>query len=85
MKHLTIYSRPGCHLCDDMKIVVRRVIAQTAPGTVSLTEIDISTDRALEQSFGHEIPVLLIDGRKVAKYRITENELKRTLLTSSSR
>ena len=84
MKHLIIYSRPGCHLCHDMKAVVERVIGRTAPGTVSLTEIDISTDQALEQTFGQEIPVLLIDGRKAAKYRITETELERKLLTSPS-
>ena len=84
VKHLIIYSRPGCHLCDDMKAVVERVITRTAPGTVSVTEIDISTDQALEQTFGQEIPVLLIDGRKAAKYRITETELTRKLLTSPS-
>jgi hypothetical protein len=84
LKHLIIYSRPGCHLCDDMKAVVQRVIARTASGTVSVTEIDISTDQALEQIFGEEIPVLLIDGRKAAKYRVTETELTRKLLISPS-
>jgi hypothetical protein len=79
VKHLIIYSRPGCHLCDDMTAVVGHVIAQTTPGTLSVTEIDISTDQALEQTYGQEIPVLVIDGRKAAKYRITESELKRKL------
>ena len=74
---LTIYSKPGCHLCDVMKAVVHRII--DARRGVSLEEIDISTDPALLDRYGLEIPVLLIDGRKVAKYRITEEELMRML------
>ncbi|HKY20994.1 MAG TPA: glutaredoxin family protein [Vicinamibacterales bacterium] len=74
---LTIYSKPGCHLCDEMKAVVHRVIDSHAG--VSLDEIDISTDAALLERYGVEIPVLLIDGTKLAKYRITEEELRRML------
>lgn len=76
MTNLTIYSRPGCHLCDEMKAVVRRVSA-TVP--VSLEEIDISGHAELERLYGLEIPVLLADGKKVAKYRIGEGELLRIL------
>jgi thiol-disulfide isomerase/thioredoxin len=75
---LTLYSRPGCHLCDEMKAVLQRVIgAADVPATVE--EIDISTDAALEQRYGLEIPVLLVDGKKAAKYRVTEGELARLL------
>jgi hypothetical protein len=73
---LTIYSRPGCHLCDEMKAVVRRV-AQTVP--LTLDEIDISTEAELEALYGLEIPVLMVEGRKAAKYRITEDELVRVM------
>ena len=75
---LTLYSRPGCHLCDEMKALVQRVIgAAAAPATVE--EIDISTDADLEARYGLEIPVLMIDGKKAAKYRVTEGELTRML------
>jgi thiol-disulfide isomerase/thioredoxin len=73
---LTLYSRPGCHLCDEMKAVVKRV-AQTTP--LQLEEVDISTSKELEDRYGLEIPVLLVDGKKAAKYRIGEEELKRIL------
>jgi len=73
---LTIYSRPGCHLCDEMKAVVR-VVAQSVP--LSLEEIDISTDPALEARYGLEIPVLMVEGKKAAKYRIGERELRQVL------
>jgi thiol-disulfide isomerase/thioredoxin len=75
---LTLYSRPGCHLCDEMKVVVQRVVrASGAP--VAVEEVDISTDAELEARYGLEIPVLLVDGRKTAKYRVTEGELARIL------
>jgi glutaredoxin len=73
---LTIYSKPGCHLCDEMKSVVHRVVAQhTNAHDISVDEIDISTDRDLLDRYGLEIPVLLIDGKKTAKYRVSEEEL----------
>ena len=80
---LTLYSRPGCHLCDEMKALVQRVTsALQAPATIE--EIDISADPALEARYGLEIPVLLIDGRKAAKYRVTEETLTRLLRGGSS-
>ena len=76
MRHLTLYSRPGCHLCHEMKAVVHRVAARTP---LTLEEVNIDTDPALEREYGVEIPVLLIDGRKAAKHRLTEEALERKL------
>ena len=75
---LTLYSRPGCHLCDEMKAVVQRVIGAAAV-RAAVEEVDISADPDLEARYGLEIPVLLIDGKKAAKYRVTEGELTRML------
>lgn len=75
---VTIYSRPGCHLCDEMKAVVARV-ARSVP--LALEEIDISSDPDLEERYGLEIPVLMIAGRKAAKYRVTEEDLRRLLIS----
>jgi hypothetical protein len=60
-----------------MKVVVERVVRRSAAGLPTIEEIDISTDPALEARYGTEIPVLLVDGRKVAKYRVGEPELTR--------
>jgi len=79
---LTIYSRPGCHLCDEMKDVVRRVSASVP---LALDEIDISGDAELERLYGVEIPVLMAEGKKVAKYRIGESELLRVLTAGGER
>ena len=78
MTKLTIYSRPGCHLCDELKAVVTRA-TRAAGVAVAIDEVDISTDPALEAQYGLEIPVLLVDGRKAAKYRVTEAEVLRML------
>jgi thiol-disulfide isomerase/thioredoxin len=75
---LTIYSRPGCHLCDEMKAVVERVAGSaTPPPTIDV--IDISSDPDLESRYGLEIPVLMVNGKKAAKYRVSEVELARML------
>jgi hypothetical protein len=78
---VTIYSRPGCHLCEEMKTIVERV-ARTVPLAVS--DVDISTDPALEALYGLEIPVLMVAGKKAAKYRISEDELRRVLTRRGS-
>ena len=76
MPHLTLYSRPGCHLCDEMKAVIDRVAARLP---LRLEVVNIDDDPALTERYGLEIPVLLVDGRKVAKCRIDEPVLERTL------
>ena len=78
MIQLTIYSRPGCHLCEAMTAAVYRA-ARTAAVPVQIDEIGISTDADLEARYGLEIPVLLVDGRKTAKFRVSEDDVVRML------
>jgi len=65
-----------------MKAVVGRVLREIST-PITVQEIDISTDPDLESRYGIEIPVLLVDGKKVAKYRIREYELTRILRARS--
>ena len=73
---VTLYSRPGCHLCDEMKATVDDV---TSGLPVTIEVVDITTDPDLERRFGLEIPVLLVNGRKAAKYRVSAEDLKRII------
>lgn len=73
---IVLYSRPECHLCDEMKAVVAPVARAFG---ASVEEIDISSDPDIEARFATEIPVLFIDGRKAFKYRVTARELQRRL------
>lgn len=76
MTRVTIYSRPGCHLCEEMKAIVELVSRSTL---LEIEEIDISSDPALEARYGLEIPVLEIEGKKAAKFRVGELELRKML------
>lgn len=72
--HVEIYSRPGCHLCDDAKEVIERV-QRRYPFVLKITNIE--TNSALETAYGTEIPVITINGNKAFKYRVDENEFER--------
>jgi glutaredoxin len=73
---LVLYSRPGCHLCDEMK----QIVASLAPEhDFTLAEVDVSADARLENIFGAEVPVLFVNDRKAFKYRVTAAELRRRL------
>jgi len=71
---IDIYSRPGCHLCDEAKEVVERVRARFP---FSLRVINIETDPELEKSYGEQIPVVFINGNKAFKYHVDEAELEK--------
>ena len=73
---ITLYTRVGCHLCDDAKQVLDRVQARVP---FQLQVVDIDTDPALVEKYGWEIPVVLVDGQKVAKLRVDEAALERRL------
>jgi glutaredoxin len=75
---LTIYSRPGCHLCEEMKAVVQRAV-DASGADAAIDEVDISGHDNLEALYGVEVPVLMVDGKKAAKYRVAEDELRRML------
>lgn len=76
MTRIILYTKPGCHLCDEMKAIIDRV-GRRVP--IAMEEIDISTDDELTRRYGLEIPVLLIDDRPGAKHRVTEDELLRRI------
>ncbi len=74
--HLTLYSRAECHLCDEMKAVVRDVSRDLG---LALEEVDVDTDPELRARYDTEVPVLAINGRKAFKYRVRKRDLLRRL------
>ena len=73
---LTLYSKAGCHLCDEMKDTVQPLAQELG---CALEYVDIDGNAELEERFGWEIPVLFVNGRKAFKYRVSERELRRHL------
>jgi glutaredoxin len=73
---LTLYGKPGCHLCDDARAAVERVAARRA---VPLEQVDISRDPVLYKRYGERIPVLEMDGETVFEFFVDEFVLERRL------
>jgi glutaredoxin len=73
---VVVYSREDCCLCDD---ALREVEAARASIPFDLRVVDVDQDPALAERYGHEVPVIEIDGRKAFKYRVTSRELLRRL------
>jgi glutaredoxin len=75
-ERVTLYSKPGCHLCDDAREVVRRVCADL---DVAWAEVDISTDPQLQARYWEQIPVTLVDGRQHDFWRVDPDRLRAAL------
>lgn len=73
---VTLYTRPGCHLCEDARAVVARVCEDLGE---SFTEVDITTDGVLRDRYAEEIPVTLVDGRQHDFWRVDETRLRAAL------
>lgn len=68
---VTLYTRTGCCLCDDVKKVIGDARAQA---DFDYSEIDIDSDPNLVRLYNDEVPVVTINGRKAFKYRASMNE-----------
>jgi glutaredoxin len=71
-----LYTRPGCHLCEEAK---GEILAAGCGDEYLLEEVNIESDPALVELYGWEIPVVVINGIKAFKYRLTAAEFKRKL------
>jgi glutaredoxin len=75
-KKLILYSRKGCHLCDVMKAQIETYAGRYA---FTLDVVDIDADEKLRAEYDWDVPVLFVDGEKIAKYRLDEAMLLRRL------
>lgn len=73
---VTLYSRPGCHLCDDARVVIEAVCAELGE---SYEEVSIDDDPELQRRFGEEIPVTFVDGRQHDFWRVSPDRLRTAL------
>ena len=74
---VTLLGRPGCHLCDEARVVVERVTADLGVGW---SEVDVTSDPELLARWHDEIPVTLVDGEVHDFWRVDPDRL-RTALT----
>ena len=76
MTTVTLYGRPGCHLCDDARDALERIRTR-AP--FSLHEVDITTDDSLHARYLERIPVVAIDGEELFEFFVDEAALEARL------
>ena len=76
MPRVTLYSKPGCHLCDDARAVIERVCADVGE---SFVEVSILDDPELQRRYAEEIPVTLVDGAQHDFWRVDESRLRAAL------
>ena len=76
MKHVVLYGKPGCHLCDEARAVVAAVRARQP---FELEEVDVSTDPDLHRRYGERIPVLALEGDELFEFHVEADELARRL------
>jgi glutaredoxin len=69
---ITIYSKPGCHLCDRAKVVIDRCRAKAE---FAIEVVDISQNPELLQRYRDDIPVILLDGNEIARHFVRERKL----------
>lgn len=78
--HVTLYSKPGCHLCDDARLLLERLPKQYL---LIIDEIDIRSDPALFRAYDVRIPVILVAGGSELEAPIQEAALRRALDSAS--
>ncbi len=71
-----LYGKKECCLCDEALKVLLKVNASLP---FDLEKRDITGDRELLEKFGLKIPVIVVDGVEVFKYRVNENRLRALL------
>jgi glutaredoxin len=74
--HITLLSRPGCHLCEDARAVIERVAAELG---VAWSERDITQSEDDLRLYSEMVPVTFIDGVQHDYWRVSEDRLRTAL------
>ena len=78
--HVVIFSRPGCHLCDEARQAIE---AAHCDDEYTLAEINIESDPALLSRYQYDIPVITVNGVEAFRHRLTSEAFRDRLLSES--
>src|SRR5882724_3060601 len=81
-RDITLYTRPGCHLCEDAKAAIAPILREF--GAV-LREVNVDEDEVLKARYGWDIPVIFIGQHKAAKHRVDLAQFRRQLRDAEAR
>ena len=79
---VTIYSRPGCHLCEEAKAQIAPMLKEFG---ARLTEINIDEDPGLRARYDYDVPVIFIGARKAAKHRVDTTQFRHQLRDAATK
>ena len=74
--HVVVYSRPGCHLCDEAKATIE---AAGEGDEFTFEEINIESDPALLVRYQYDIPVIAINGVETFMHRVDQAEFRKEI------
>ncbi len=75
-ERVRLLSKPGCHLCDDARAIIEAVCAELGE---NFDEVDISSNAALMEEYGEQIPVTFVDGAQHDFWRVDPQRLRSAL------
>jgi glutaredoxin len=81
-RDVTLYTRPGCHLCKEAKAAITPILQEFA---AVLHEVNIDQDAALKERYGWDVPVIFIGYRKAGKHRVDVEQFRRQLAEAVSK
>jgi glutaredoxin len=71
--HVIIYSRPGCHLCEEAKAAI---MSAGCSDRFTLEEVNIESDEELLRKYKYDIPVIAINGIESFIHRVSPEEFR---------
>ena len=71
--HVIIYSRPGCHLCDEAKAAIQ---SAGCNDLFTLEEVNIESDDELLRKYQYDIPIVMIDGVEAFRHRVDKDQFR---------
>jgi glutaredoxin len=72
-RQVIVYSKPGCHLCDEAKAVIENA---GVGDRFTLAEVNIESDPELLRKYKYDIPVIMIDGVESFRHRVDVQEFR---------
>ena len=76
MTQVTLFTKPGCHLCEEVEAVIARVKKHREFGLIIRNIVENAEDF---DRYQYLIPVVLVDGREIAQYELSEKQLEDAL------
>lgn len=72
MRQITLVTRPGCHLCDDARLILTDLQSERS---FELVELSVDTDPELHAKFTDHVPVVLLDGAVIAYWTVARSQI----------